>query len=112
MVRYTLLATLSHNASCAACRRRFKAAYGDDMPTELIDQSGQVCEGRGLCQPVAKDKRVLDLMRKVTEEYFANLTAAVARAAGPSGRVVSLVSTFLAPTPIDGWTASSGRGRC
>lgn len=94
----------------AACRRRFKAAYGDDMPTELIDQSGQVCEGRGLCQPVAKDKRVLDLMRKVTEEYFANLTAAVARAAGPSGRVVSLVSTFLAPTPIDGWTASSGGG--
>ena len=90
-----------------ACRQRFRAAHGEDMPEEL---GTPACEGKGaFCQPVATDKRVLDLMRQVTQEYFANLTAAVTRSAA-GGRVVSLVSTFFVPGPADGWSPTAGGG--
>jgi hypothetical protein len=92
-----------------ACRARFRASYGEEMPTEL---GADTCEGHGpsaVCQPVATDRRVHDMMTKVTEEYFANLTSAVARAAASSSspRVVSLVSTFHVPSPFNGWSPST-----
>lgn len=92
------------------CRKRFHALHGDAMPEELAHPA---CEGQGpakICQPVAKDRRVLELMRIVTQEYFSSLTAAVTRAAGPGGRAVSLVSTFYVPIPDDGWAGVWGGG--
>jgi len=100
-----------------ACRALYKERYGEDMPTEHA-----VTSAKGLSLPQSTSRQVLELMSDVTEQYFAELVAAISNATAGSGRVrlhrtastrstaaapagdgsVALLSTHLVPAPDAG----------
>lgn len=87
-----------------ACHDLFAQRYGEPMPTEL---GAPICQGSNPCIPCARDARVLELMSHVTEEYFARLSAAIAKARPSSAAIVSI---FRVPAADNGAGLDGGRG--